>query len=53
MLSLTVLLPPKARQVGEWIIVELPCHYERQESSKSKGLRRRAGSEEERKKKEQ
>ena len=44
---LVVLMPPKARQVGDWIVVDLPRHYDRKESSKSEGVERRADSEEE------
>jgi len=36
-----------------WVVIELPCHYESKESSKSEGVERRAGSEEECAKKKQ
>ena len=44
---LVVLLPPRARVIGEWTVVDLPCHYESKESSKSERVERRAHSEEE------
>ena len=33
-MPLTVLLPSKARQVGDWLVVDLPAHYESKERGK-------------------
>ena len=45
MLPLTVLVPPRARQVGDWVVVDLPCYYASKENSKSEGVERKADSE--------
>ena len=26
--TLVVLLPPRTRRTGEWLVVDLPCYYE-------------------------
>ena len=45
-MPLVVLLPPKARRVGDWVVVDLPCHYESKETSKDERDDGRADGEE-------
>ena len=47
-MSLVVLLPPNARRVGDWVVVDLPCHYEGKEPSEGQRGGGRADGEEER-----
>ena len=47
-MPLTVLLPSKARQVGDWLVVDLPAHYESKERSKDEREKRTSDGEEER-----
>ena len=51
--TLVVLLPPKARQADGFIIVDLPCYYERKETSQDERGERRPDGEEECAKKKQ
>ena len=48
-MPLTVLLPGKARQVGDWLVVDLPAHYESKERSKDEREKRTCNGEEQRK----
>ena len=42
---LVVLLPQKTRKLGEWMVVEIPTHYESQEPREPQGGAGRAGGE--------
>ena len=46
-MPLVVLLPPNARRVGDWVVVDLPCHYESKETSEGQRSDGRADGEEE------
>ena len=45
--ALVVLLPTKARIVGDWIVVDPPRHYKSKEASESEEKRRAVNGEEE------
>ena len=50
-LPLVVLLPQKTRREGEWMVVEIPVHYESKEPREREGGAGRAGGEDENAKK--